>query len=262
MALAIRPHVSFRLCGWSVNDELGALRDGLEAAIRYLRPGGRLAVITFHSLEDRIVKNFCRETTAETIDRPEWPEPRPNPRLVFRAVTRRALQASADEQKRNPRSRSAKLRAFGASGFTRRLTKVLRSKSPFLPPSTIHTRPRTPQFTRGTIMNANTKRHSNHLQCAAILRGVIITAFLAVAGLSYVYLKNQLHNSGTQRRALEQELTELINKNNALETQIAGLTSRTALQKRLDEGFYQAGTYQQPSDRTHSSDPRRYKMGS
>ena len=95
-----------------VNDELGALRAGLEAAIEFLRPGGRLAVITFHSLEDRIVKNFARETTAVTIDRPEWPGPRPNPRLAFRAATKGAIQASAEEQRRNPRSRTAKLRAL------------------------------------------------------------------------------------------------------------------------------------------------------
>ena len=95
-----------------VNDELGALRQGLEASIEFLRPGGRLAVITFHSLEDRIVKSFCRETSAPTIDRPEWPAPRPNPRLKFRAITRRAISASEEEQRRNPRARSAKLRAL------------------------------------------------------------------------------------------------------------------------------------------------------
>ena len=86
-------------------------------------------------------------------------------------------------------------------------------------------------------MHSNTKRHSNRLQCAAILRGVIITVFLGVAGLSYVYLKNQLHVSGLQRKALEQELTELNSENNVMKAQIARLTSRTALQRRLDEGF-------------------------
>lgn len=86
-------------------------------------------------------------------------------------------------------------------------------------------------------MNPNTKRHSNRLQCAAILRGVIITAFLGVAGLSYVYLKNQLHVCGAQRHALEHELSELISANNVMEAQISQLVSRTALQRRLDEGF-------------------------
>ena len=95
-----------------VNDELGALSDGLEAAAQRLNPGGRLAAITFHSLEDRIVKTFCRETSTPSLDRPEWPAPRPNPRCMFRALTRKVVQPSADEVARNPRARSAKLRAL------------------------------------------------------------------------------------------------------------------------------------------------------
>lgn len=86
-------------------------------------------------------------------------------------------------------------------------------------------------------MNLNSKRSKNHFQFAALLRGLIVTAFLAVAGLSYVYLKNQLHVSGMQRKGLEQELNELIAENNVMEAQISRLTSRTALQRRLDEGF-------------------------
>lgn len=86
-------------------------------------------------------------------------------------------------------------------------------------------------------MNANAKRQNNRLQFATLLRGVILTAFLGVAGLSYVYLKNQMHVCGVQRKALEQELHDLIAENNVMEAQIARLTSRTALQRRLDEGF-------------------------
>lgn len=86
-------------------------------------------------------------------------------------------------------------------------------------------------------MNPNAKRQTNRLQFAALLRGVIITAFLGVAGLSYVYLKNQMHVCCAQRKALEQELHDLISENNVMEAQIARLTSRTALQRRLDEGF-------------------------
>ncbi len=76
-----------------VNDELGALEDLLEASGRVLAPGGRLVVISFHSLEDRIVKHFLRD------------DPR------FRVLTKKPLTASAAERERNPRSRSAKLRA-------------------------------------------------------------------------------------------------------------------------------------------------------
>ena len=96
----------------AVNDELGAITAGLEAAAERLKPGGRLAVITFHSLEDRIVKHFCRDTSSSTIDRPEWPAPRPNPRYTFRALTRHPISPSAAELAANLRARSAKLRAL------------------------------------------------------------------------------------------------------------------------------------------------------
>lgn len=94
----------------AVNRELDALSEGLQQATDCLAPGGRLAVITFHSLEDRIVKTFFKERTAEFIDRPEWPEARPNPLHLFKAVTRKPVVASEAEQRANPRSRSAKLR--------------------------------------------------------------------------------------------------------------------------------------------------------
>ena len=102
----------FQALRMAVNDELGALTQTLERAAARLNTGGRLAVITFHSLEDRLVKQFARETCAPTIDRPEWPQPRPNPRHMFRAVQRRAIQPSEVEQRENPRSRSAKLRVL------------------------------------------------------------------------------------------------------------------------------------------------------
>ena len=94
----------------AVNRELEALSLGLEQISQRLAPGARFAVITFHSLEDRIVKIFFKERTAAFIDRPEWPEARPNPLHIFKAVTRKPVVASEAEQRANPRSRSAKLR--------------------------------------------------------------------------------------------------------------------------------------------------------
>ena len=102
----------FQALRMAVNDELGALADGLESAAARLAPGGRLAVITFHSLEDRIMKNFCRETSTPELDRPEWPAPRRNPRCMFRAVSRKSISPSASEIAHNPRSRSARLRVL------------------------------------------------------------------------------------------------------------------------------------------------------
>jgi 16S rRNA (cytosine1402-N4)-methyltransferase len=94
----------------AVNRELEALTEGLEQFGRRLTPGGRLGVITFHSLEDRIVKTFFKTRSAEWIDRPEWPEARPNPERIFKLLKSKPVLASEEEQQRNPRSRSAKLR--------------------------------------------------------------------------------------------------------------------------------------------------------
>jgi 16S rRNA (cytosine1402-N4)-methyltransferase len=93
-----------------VNAELDALAAGLLGLTSRLAPGARIAVITFHSLEDRMVKNFFRERSREFIDRPEWPEPRPNPDFSLELVTAKPIEPDAIEQRANPRSRSARLR--------------------------------------------------------------------------------------------------------------------------------------------------------
>ena len=86
-------------------------------------------------------------------------------------------------------------------------------------------------------MNPNYRRQNSSGQFAAAFRWVIVFAFFSIAGLSYVYLKNQMHLSGVQKRALENELADLISQNNVMAVQIVQLTSPTALQHRLDEGF-------------------------
>jgi 16S rRNA (cytosine1402-N4)-methyltransferase len=88
----------FQALRMEVNDELAALEEGLRVLTARLAPAGRIAVISFHSLEDRIVK-------------PEWPEPRRNPDYDLELVTPKPVEPSDDEQRANPRSRSAKLRA-------------------------------------------------------------------------------------------------------------------------------------------------------
>lgn len=100
----------FQALRMEVNDELNALEEGLRALTKRLEPGARIAVITFHSLEDRIVKNFFRERSREWLDRPEWPEPRRNPDYLLRLVTDKPVEPGENEQRNNPRSRSAKLR--------------------------------------------------------------------------------------------------------------------------------------------------------
>ncbi|HKP92681.1 MAG TPA: 16S rRNA (cytosine(1402)-N(4))-methyltransferase RsmH [Chthoniobacterales bacterium] len=100
----------FQALRMEVNDELGALEAGLRVLIQRLERGARIAVITFHSLEDRIVKNFFRDRSREWLDRPEWPEPRRNPDYDLRLVTDKPIEPGESEQRTNPRSRSAKLR--------------------------------------------------------------------------------------------------------------------------------------------------------
>lgn len=100
----------FQALRMEVNDELPALQEGLLALASRLEPGARLAVIAFHSLEDRIVKNFFRDRSREFLDRPEWPEPRANPDFQFTLITPKPVEPSAEEQRENTRSRSAKLR--------------------------------------------------------------------------------------------------------------------------------------------------------
>lgn len=100
----------FQALRMEVNDELSALEEGLRVLTARLESGAHIAVIAFHSLEDRIVKNFFRDRSREWLDRPEWPEPRRNLDYDFKVVTSKPVEPSEEEQRANPRSRSAKLR--------------------------------------------------------------------------------------------------------------------------------------------------------
>jgi 16S rRNA (cytosine1402-N4)-methyltransferase len=98
----------------AVNDEIGSLNRGLEGALKILKPGGRLAVITFHSLEDRVVKDFGRTRARDytfpgAVDVPELRQPR-TPELKL--VSRKAMVPGEAELAENPRSRSAQMRVM------------------------------------------------------------------------------------------------------------------------------------------------------
>jgi 16S rRNA (cytosine1402-N4)-methyltransferase len=95
----------------AVNDELSALREGLEAAVAVLRPGGRLVVIAYHSLEDRIVKRAFRAAEKGCICPPRAPVCTCGHTVTLRVLTKRPLRPGAAEIRRNPRARSARLRA-------------------------------------------------------------------------------------------------------------------------------------------------------
>ncbi|HZT17546.1 MAG TPA: 16S rRNA (cytosine(1402)-N(4))-methyltransferase RsmH [Gaiellaceae bacterium] len=93
-----------------VNDELGALERALPAAEQMLRTGGRLAVISFHSLEDRVVKRFLRNAEHGCTCPPDFPVCACGAQPTMRATPRRAIRPSAGEVARNPRAQSARLR--------------------------------------------------------------------------------------------------------------------------------------------------------
>lgn len=93
-----------------VNDELGVLKLALRDALSLLNVGGRLAVITFHSLEDRMVKKMMKEVSSLPSIPRGMPSPLHQEEPSYRLVNRHAIEASEEEQERNPRSKSAKLR--------------------------------------------------------------------------------------------------------------------------------------------------------
>jgi len=95
-----------------VNAELESLRDGLQRAMTLLNPGGRMAVISFHSLEDRIVKQFFREAARACICPPGLPVCACNRKPEAVLLTRKGVRAAEDEIEANPRARSAVLRAI------------------------------------------------------------------------------------------------------------------------------------------------------
>ena len=100
----------------AVNDELGSLEAALPAALEMLRPGGRLAVISFHSLEDRIVKHFLREKERGCTCPPDFPVCVCGHEPELRAIERRPIRPGQPEIAANPRSTSARLRAAIKAG--------------------------------------------------------------------------------------------------------------------------------------------------
>lgn len=100
---------TFQALRIAVNGELEAIETVLPLALNLLKPGGRLAVIAFHSLEDRLVKNFFRLQARGPVVEPNQPEPPPFEPTI-KEITRKPIEATAEEIAQNPRARSAKLR--------------------------------------------------------------------------------------------------------------------------------------------------------
>lgn len=86
-------------------------------------------------------------------------------------------------------------------------------------------------------MHAPRRKQMNTIEAASLARWIVVTAFVALVGLVYVYETLQLHSLGSQKKALENELASLRAQNEVANVQIAALTSRSALQRRLKEGY-------------------------
>lgn len=95
-----------------VNNELENLQRGLEAALEILKPGGRMATVSFHSLEDRIVKNFGKQEARDCVCPPDIPECRCQHEARLNIITKKVVTPTLEEVRHNPRARSAKLRVF------------------------------------------------------------------------------------------------------------------------------------------------------
>jgi 16S rRNA (cytosine1402-N4)-methyltransferase len=101
---------TFQAIRMAVNDELGSLERGLKAAIKILSPGGRMAAISFHSLEDRIVKSIFIAESKDCVCPPQQPVCTCAHRASLRVLTRKPVEPSEQEVHRNPRVRSARMR--------------------------------------------------------------------------------------------------------------------------------------------------------
>lgn len=103
---------TFQALRIAVNGELVRLDSALRDALAVLKPGGRIGVISFHSLEDRIVKNFFKEKSRICSCPPEWPQCRCDRVQRARIITKKPLEAGSEEVANNPRGRSAKFRVL------------------------------------------------------------------------------------------------------------------------------------------------------
>jgi 16S rRNA (cytosine1402-N4)-methyltransferase len=108
---------TFQALRISVNDELGRAERGIRRAASLLAPGGIVAVISFHSLEDRIAKNVFRELAGRSTSSQEAPIGKVPDKAILELLTKKPLEATAEEAARNPASRSAKLRAARRIGL-------------------------------------------------------------------------------------------------------------------------------------------------
>ena len=185
----------------AVNDELGSLEAALPAALEMLRPGGRLAVISFHSLEDRIVKRFLRSREKGCTCPPDFPVCVCGHEPELRALSRRPIKPTPAELAANPRASSARLRAAVKTGARSSAVAAWSDAAPALPAPRPRSRPRAearaeaqPQARRGVAGGVV------WIAVVAVLLAGVVALNVAVLRLNV-----QLDKLGTQRAHLRAE---------------------------------------------------------
>ncbi len=190
----------------AVNDELGVLVRGIEGISQRLAPGARFAIITFHSLEDRIVKHFFRDRSVEWIDRPEWPEPKKT-QTDF-SVSSRRVRWMRRQRKLNPTQERAAPSCVSSNDYDHD-SDILHAGPP-----------------------AQFQRTSHHPDREV---GDLCALHLPER-THFRLLKNQQHAIGDQTRRVEKQIAQVRAQNEVLLARVSVLSSRAALQRKLDGG--------------------------
>lgn len=198
---------TFQALRIAVNGELDALDALLDSSVRLLGQGGRMAVITFHSLEDRRVKQFFELRSRPEIDRPEWPAPRPNPDYCFRR--------------------------FPAS-------PLLREKKNFQPtpvpaaPSCAAWKKSSDHLSFATAMKRFKQRFTGHQISVSMIMWLIAFASLTCgAGITYAVLKNDQIQVARDIKQMNEEIASCELTKEYYRSKTSSLTSRWAIRDRL-----------------------------
>ncbi len=214
---------TFQAIRIAVNSELDALNEGLDAIFNCLAPGGRLCVITFHSLEDRLVKNKFRRWAQRCTCPPEQPICTCGGVAKAKLITRKPIEADAAELETNRRSRSAKLRVLRKYKRQTMTTVLLHSGA--AAPKLETPRPQV-RVVRGGNRGLNRARRfaqaTLRTLALAIVLGLIVSVLYSHAKLTE--LSGQINEANTQLAAAQSEY-------DYLSTKMSDITSRASLQE-------------------------------
>ena len=216
---------TFQAIRIAVNSELDALNEGLDAIFDCLAPGGRLCVITFHSLEDRLVKNKFRRWAQRCYIPPEHPICTCACVAKAKLITRKPIDADAAELETNRRSRSAKLRGLEKAEEALFMTTVLLHEGSAAPKLEPPPRPQV-RAVRGGNHGLNRVRH--------VMRTAVIVLIFAVFGglaISSLMSGATLMELNAQVDEVSVQLAEAQSEYDYLNTRMNDITSRASLQQ-------------------------------